>query len=128
MKTDDFQKKKNTQARNTLPLPSRIPRSPFPKSSSIRTLSLNSCKRSFSFAVAIPTINITKSTNANHNINGANTAVFQDASVQFLLFLDLSICMILVFILSLIYPTRAISGRSRLVAAPLRNHAKRQFL
>ena len=61
-------------------------------------------------------------------INGANTAVFQDASVQFLLFLDLSICMILVFILSLIYRTRAISGRSRLVAAPLRNHAKRQFL
>ena len=26
------------------------------------------------------------------------------------------------------YRTRAISGRSRLVAAPLRNHAKRQFL
>ena len=61
-------------------------------------------------------------------INGANTAVFQDASVQFLLFLDLSICMILVFILSLIYRTRAISGRSRLVAAPLRNRAKRQLL
>ena len=61
-------------------------------------------------------------------INGANTAVFQDASVQFLLFLDLSICMILVFILSLIYRTRAISGHSQLVAAPLRNHAKRQFL
>ena len=26
------------------------------------------------------------------------------------------------------YRTRAITGRSRLVAAPLRNHAKRQFL
>ena len=61
-------------------------------------------------------------------INGANTAVFQDATVQFLLFLDLSIFMILVFILSLIYRARAISGCSRLVAAPLRNHAKRQFL
>ena len=34
----------------------------------------------------------------------------------------------LIFIYEYIYRTRAISGRSQLVAAPLRNHAKRQFL
>ena len=32
------------------------------------------------------------------------------------------------YVNNLMYRTRAISGRSQLVAAPLRNHAKRQFL